>query len=85
VPLSLTTTGTQKKSGEEYEVSLNKIWKHKSISRRTKTRLLRSLVIPIATYASECWVMKKNDRARIHVFEIWAYRSLLEVSWTEKR
>ena len=66
-------------------VSLNKIWKDKSISKRTKIRLLRSLVFPIATYASECWAMKKNDRARIRSFEIWAYRRLLRVSWTEKR
>ena len=29
--------------------------------------------------------MKKNDRARIHSFEIWAYRRLLRVSLTEKR
>ena len=29
--------------------------------------------------------MKKNDRSRIHSFEIWAYRRLLRVSWTEKR
>ena len=29
--------------------------------------------------------MKKNDRARIHSFEIWVYRRLLRVSWTEKR
>ena len=33
-------------------VSLNKIWKDMSISTRAKMRLLRSLVIPIATYAS---------------------------------
>ena len=61
-------------------VSLNKIWKDKSISKRTKIRLPRSLVFAIATYASECWAMKKNDRARIHSFEIWAYRRLLRVS-----
>ena len=40
-------------------VSLNKIWKQKSISRRTKIRLPRSLVFPIATYASEYWAMKR--------------------------
>eukprot|EP00794_Sanderia_malayensis_P019307 gene19307-21231_t len=34
-------------------VSLNKIWKDKSISKQTKIRLLRSIVFPIATYGSE--------------------------------
>ena len=66
-------------------VSLNKIWKDKSIGKRTKTRLLRSLVFPIATEASECWAMKENDRARIYSFEIWVYRRLLRVTRTDKR
>ena len=61
-------------------VSLSKIWKDKFISKRTKIRLLRSLVFPIATYASKYWAMKKNDRARIHLSEIWACRRLLRVS-----
>ena len=65
--------------------TLNTIWKDKSISKMTKIRLLRSLVFPIATYASECWAMKKKDRARIRSFKMWAYRRLLRVSWTEKR
>ena len=66
-------------------VLLNKMWKDKSISKRIKIRLLRSLVFPIATYAFECWAMTKNERARIHSFKIWAYRNLLRVSRREKR
>ena len=66
-------------------ISLSKIWKDKSISKKTKIRLLRSIVFPIATYGSECWAMKKSDRARIQSFELWAYRRLLRISWTEKR
>ena len=41
--------------------SLNKIRKDKSTSKWAKMRLLRPLVFPIATYASECLAMKKND------------------------
>ena len=60
-------------------VSLSKIWKNNSISTRTKRRILRSIVIHIASYASECWAMIKNDRARIHSFEICTYRRFLRV------
>ena len=35
-------------------ISLSKVWKDKSISKKTKIRLLRSIVFPIATYRSEC-------------------------------
>ena len=54
-------------------ISLNKIWKDKCISKNTKIRLVRSIVFPIATCGSECWAMKKGDRARTQSFELWVY------------
>ena len=48
-------------------VSLTKIWKDKSISLRTKKRLLQSLVFSIAS----CWVLKKGDKKKIEAFELW--------------
>ena len=66
-------------------VSLSTIWKNKSINRTTKIRLLRSLVFPIATYGCESWAMKKSDRKRVEAFELWAYRRLLRISWTERK
>ena len=40
-------------------VSLTKTWKDRSISKKTKIRLLRSIVFPIAKYDSECWTMER--------------------------
>ena len=54
---------------EHTTVTFNKIWKGKSISKKTKIRL-RSLVFPIATSASECGAMKKSDRVRMHSIKI---------------
>ena len=56
-----------------------------NIVKRQKIRLLRSIVFPIATYGSECWAMKKSDRARIQSFELSAYRRLLTISWMDER
>ena len=39
----------------------------------------------VATYGSECWTLKKSDRKRIDSFELWCYRRLLRISWTEKK
>ena len=39
-------------------IALNNIWKDRSITLWTKLRLLNSLVFPIASYGSECWVLK---------------------------
>ena len=66
-------------------IALSHTWKNKSISTKTKKRLLNTFVFPIATYGSECWVVKQSDRKRPASFELWSYRRLLRVSWTEHR
>lgn len=66
-------------------VKLTGIWKDTSITERTKLRLMRSLVFPIATYAAETWTMKIADRRRIDALEMWCYRRLLRIPWTAHR
>ncbi|KAG1701269.1 Blood vessel epicardial substance-A [Nymphon striatum] len=44
-----------------------------------------SLVFSIASYGSECWVLKTSDKKKIDAFEIWCYRRLLRISWTERK
>ena len=40
-------------------ILLTQIWKDNGSSAGTKKRLLKSLVFSIASYGSECWVLKK--------------------------
>ena len=65
--------------------ALSNIWKDRSITLATKKRLLNSLVFPIATYGSVCWVMKASNRKRLESFELWCYRRILRISWAEKK
>ena len=58
-------------------------WKNKSITLKTKKQLLNTLVFPVATYGSECWLVKQSDRKRLACFELWSYHRILRVSWTE--
>ena len=39
----------------------------------------------VASYGSESWALAKQGEKRIDAFEMWAYRRLLRVSWTDKR
>ena len=64
--------------------ALTTIWKDRSISKKTKIRLLNALVFPIASYGCETWVLKKSDKRRLQSFEIWCYRRVLRISWTER-
>ena len=43
----------------------NTIWYNRDISYSLKKRLYASLIVPIATYASETWAMKAEDKQRL--------------------
>lgn len=47
------------------------------VSRSTKLRLYKTLVRPVATYASETWVLKKSAANRIDMFERKILRRIL--------
>ncbi|CAG9831485.1 unnamed protein product [Diabrotica balteata] len=44
--------------------------KNSSLTRHTKLRLVRALIFPIATYASETWTLKKADKNKLDAFEM---------------
>ena len=66
-------------------VSLTYIWKNRSVTVTTKKRLLHTLVFSIASYGSECWVLKNMDKKKIEAFELWCYRRLLRIGLTDKK
>ena len=43
------------------------------------------MVFPVVMYGSENWTVKKAERQRIDVFELWCWRRLLRVPWTAGR
>ena len=40
------------------------------------------MVFPVVMYGCENWTVKKAERQRIDVFELWCWRRLLRVPWT---
>ena len=50
-----------------------------------KVRFLRATAFPIATYGCESWAMTSGDKKRVDAFEMWCYRRLIRVSWTERK
>ena len=43
------------------------------------------MVFPVAMYGCENWTIKKVECQRIDAFELWCWRRLLRVPWTERR
>ena len=63
---------------------LTSIWKSKEITTETKIELYRVLILSIATYGSESWILKKRDEHRLLVFEMSCLRRILGVSRFDK-
>jgi exonuclease III len=71
--------------GRKAMVSLDKLIKSKDVSLATKIRVIKTMVFPVTTYGCESWTIKQADRRKIDAFELWCWRRLLRVPWTEKR
>ena len=61
------------------------IWKDRGINKDLEMRLVRSLVWTVLTYGAEGWTLTKADETMIESAELWIYRRILRVSWTEHR
>ena len=59
---------------------LKPVWIDKSISLRSKIRLMRSLVTSIFPYACESWILTAELQRRIQAMEMRCYRKLLHIS-----
>jgi hypothetical protein len=64
---------------------LQPLLNNKSISIRTKIRLLRVIVISTALYGCEAWTLSAEMEKRIQAFEFRCLRRVLKVSYTEHR
>ena len=44
-----------------------------------------TMVFPVVMYGCESWTIKKAERRKIDVFELWCWRRLLRVPWSASR
>ena len=66
-------------------MNLDGILKSRDITLPAKFRLVKAMVFPVVMYGCESWTIKKAEHRRIGAFELWCWRRLLRVSWTERR
>ena len=43
------------------------------------------MVFPVVMYGYECWTMKKAEHQGNDAFELWCWRRLMRILWTERR
>ena len=42
-------------------------------------------MFPILLYGAETWTVKERERQRIDALEMWCWRRMLRISWTQRR
>ena len=65
--------------------NLDSIFKSRDITLPAKVCLAKAIVFPVVMYGYESRTVKKAERQRIDVFELWCWRRLLRVPWTARR
>ena len=55
------------------------------LNRNLKKRMIKTLVWSVVLYGSETWTMRKEDIKKIEAFEMWIWRRMEKISWTEHK
>ena len=71
--------------GRKAMTNLDSILKSRDITLLTKVHLVKAKVFPVVMYGCESWTIMKAECQRIDAFELWCWRRLLRVPWTERR
>ena len=64
---------------------MSPILKNRNMSFSTKFRVLKTYVWSILLYGCESWTITTETRKRLEAAEMWFFRRMLRISWTEKR
>ena len=62
--------------------NLDSILKSRDITLPTKVHVVKAIIFPVVMYVYD---YKKAERRRIDAFELWCWKRLLRVLWTEMR
>ena len=65
--------------------NLDSILKSRDITLPTKVHLVNAMVFPVVMYGCESWTKKKAEHRRSDAFELWCWRRLFRVPWTERK
>ena len=65
--------------------NLDSVLKNRDITLLTKVHVVKALVFPVVMYGCESCAVKKVKHQRIDTFQLWCWRRLLKVPWTERR
>ena len=63
---------------------LDRVLKSRDITLPTKLHNVKAVDFLVVMYGCESWTIKKAERERTDAFELWCWRRLLRIPWTER-
>ena len=69
--------------GRKAMTNLDSILKSRGITLPAKVHLVKAMVFPVVMHGCESWPVKRAEHQRMDAFELWCWRRLLKVPWTE--
>ena len=60
------------------------LWRHRSISIKTKLRIYNTAILPILLYGAETWPLNKTMAARIDGFDSRSLRAITNTKWYDR-
>jgi hypothetical protein len=57
----------------------------KRMKRELKKKIIKTVVWSVALYGCETWALRKVDFRRLEALEMWLWRRMEKISWTEKK
>lgn len=57
---------------------------NRSLKISTRVRLARCYVFSVLLYGVESWTLTQKMSDRLEAFEMWVYRRILKISWTDR-
>ncbi len=56
----------------------------KSLKTSTKVKIIKTLVWTTLLYGSETWTLKKEDIRKLEALEMWLWRRMEKIRWTDR-
>lgn len=57
----------------------------RNMSRKVKKKIIKTVVWSVALYGCETWTLRKDELRRLEALEMWLWRKMEKISWTERK
>ncbi|KAI5752582.1 hypothetical protein M8J77_018365 [Diaphorina citri] len=65
-------------------MKMKKLFTNRDLSLDLRIRMLRCYIFTVLLYGVEAWTLNKSCERKLEAFEMWTYRRILKISWTER-